>query len=145
MRTFMIAMIAAAVLALASCASAPSGGNGNTQPKVLNGGDAVTWSSVQTTTGNAAYSPLQIFIAQSGGSLSGSNRDNIQEVDVATSGSIDSAGAVSLSVVLSNGGSPRQTLSFTGTLSGTGTGEVISGTYQGTNPTESGTFSMSHN
>lgn len=135
---------ATVMVALAACASPGTTPDPN-PPKVLNNGTPVLWSSSQTTTGNAAYSPLEIYIEQSGGNLSGTNRDNIQEVDVDTSGTIDSSGAVSLTVVLTNGGSPRQTLVFTGTATGVGAGETISGTYTGTDPSESGTFSMGHN
>ena len=117
-------------------------------PAVLNNGNAVTWVSKQTTTGNAAYSPLDIRISQSGGNLSGSNRDNNREVDVSTTGTIDSAGNVRLVCTLTNGGSPRQVLTFTGRVSPlSGNNQTISGTYSGTGsgPLETGTFIMTHN
>lgn len=144
-RTIAATLVLLVGLAACSTASPPSGGNGSGTPVVLNDGDAVLWTTRQTTTGNAAYSPLEVYIEQSGGSLSGSNRDNIQEVDVVASGTVDSDGKVSLTLTLSNGGSPRQTLVLTGTVAGSGSSQTISGSYTATGPTESGTFAMNHN
>lgn len=46
--------------------------------------------------------------------------------------------------VLLNEGSPRQTLALTGTVSGSGDGQTISGSYTASHPDESGTFTMNH-
>jgi len=115
-----------------------------TTPVTLNSGQPATWTSVQTTIGNASYSPLQIRIVQSGGALSGSNRDNDREVDVSTVGTIDGSGNVVLTCTLTNGGSSRTVYRFTGRVSGSGSSQTISGTYTGTTPPEAGTFSMRH-
>ncbi len=83
----------------------------------------------------------------------GTNRDNDREVDVSTTGSVDSSGGVSLTATLTNGGSPRATITFMGTITpDSGSSQTIEGTYTATGPsvttadgTETGTFSMTHN
>ncbi|MDA1062329.1 MAG: hypothetical protein O2895_05415 [Chloroflexi bacterium] len=92
-----------------------------------------------------------IVFAQSEGELTGSNRDNDREVDVST-GSVDGSGAARLVSTITNAGSPRAVITFTGTTSGADSSQTISGTYSATGPsvtnpggTETGTFSMTHN
>jgi hypothetical protein len=116
-----------------------------TGPVVLNNGTPATWIATLTSIDTAAYSPLEVYIEQAGGTLTGTNRDNSNEVDVVTSGTVDGTGHVSLTATLSNRGTPRQTLVFSGTVTGSGSTQTISGTYTAANPTESGTFLMTHN
>jgi len=101
-------------------------------PLILNNGNPVTWRArmvkVCPPGGSPRYSPLDIWIEQDNFMLFGSNRDNINEVDVATSGTIDGLGNVSLTVVLTNGANTRGTYRFQGTLTGSGSSEAIEGT-----------------
>src|SRR6056297_2393493 len=104
MQRWTIPLAMMAMLTLTACTSTstnPPTVNPGT-PVLLNDGAAVTWTTRQTTTGTAAYSPLDAYIEQSGGTLSGASRDNIQEVDVVVSGSIDADGNVNLTLTLSN-------------------------------------------
>jgi len=74
---------------------------------------------------------LEVFFTQTGDVLSGSNRDNNAEVDVVTTGRVTGTQAV-LTFTLSNGGSPRGTVTCTGTIS-SGSPQTITGTF--TSPT----------
>ena len=150
--------LAVAVLALgvgvAGCGGDddPTGTNGNNNsnlPVVVNGGVYTEWSAKLTTTGNAVYPTLAVGFDQTTAVLSGTNRDNNEEVDLSTTGTVDSNGNIVLTSVLTNGGSPRATIKFTGQISGSGSSQTISGTYEATgpsvsNPPETGTFTMDH-
>ncbi len=103
-------------------------------PVTVNDGELTEWTARLTTTGNAIYDPLVLVLQQSGGVLSGSNRDNDREVDLSTTGSVDAARNVRLTSTITNGGSPRATIIFTGTISGPGGSQTISGTYTATGP-----------
>jgi len=128
---------------------------GGTSPQdcvVVNNGEPTLWTAKLTTIGNAVYPTLEVRMQQTGCDLSGQNRDNNYEVDVSTNGTVDGAGDVSLTSVVTNGSSPRATITFTGTVSGPASTQTISGTYTATGPsvptpsgTESGTFTMTHN
>ena len=128
---------------------------GGTSPQdcvIVNNGEPTLWTAKLTTIGNAVYPTLEVRMQQTGCDLSGENRDNNYEVDVSTNGTVDGAGDVSLTSVVTNGSSPRATITFTGTVSGPASTQTISGTYTATGPsvptpsgTESGTFTMTHN
>ncbi len=70
---------------------------------------------------------LEVFINQSGGNLTGSNRDNNAEVDVVTTGTV-TANTIVVTFTLSNGGSPRGSVTCTGTIDA-GPPQTISGTF----------------
>ena len=70
---------------------------------------------------------LQATFTQSGGVLSGSNRDNNAEVDIITTGTV-TADTVVITFTLSNGGSPRGSVTCTGTIDA-GPPQIISGTF----------------
>lgn len=74
---------------------------------------------------------LQVIIDQTGTVLSGSGRDNIAEVDFVTTGVIDGA-TMTVTFTLSNGGSPRGSVTCTGTILA-GPPQTFSGTF--TSPT----------
>lgn len=82
-------------------------------------------------------------LTQTGGLISGSNRDNLAELDIATTGSIV-GNAIHIVYTLSNGGSPRGTVTCDGTISGSP--QTISGTFTssagGFLSGASGTFTM---
>jgi len=128
---------------------------GGTSPEdcvILNNGQPTLWTAKLATIGNAVEPVLEVRLEQNGCDLFGENRDNIAEVDVSTTGTVDSGGDVSLTSVLTNGSSPRATIKFAGTVSGPASNQTISGTYTATGPsvpttsgTESGTFTMTHN
>lgn len=83
---------------------------------------------------------LQASFTQTGGVLSGSNRDNNAEVDIVTSGTVTGNTAV-VKFTLSNGGSPRGEVTCTGRIAGTP--QTISGTF--TAPTTQGVGATSGN
>lgn len=58
---------------------------------------------------------LQVEFTQTGGVLSGSNRDNIAELDIVTTGTV-TADTVVITFTLSNGGSPRGSVTCTGAI-----------------------------
>lgn len=69
---------------------------------------------------------LEVFFTQTGDVLSGSNRDNNAELDVVTAGRVTGS-AVVITFTLSNGGSPRGSVTCTGTIAGSP--QTISGTF----------------
>ena len=77
---------------------------------------------------------LQVEFTQNGDVLSGSNRDNNSELDIATSGTV-TGDTVVVTFTLSNGGSPRGSVTCTGTINA-GPPQTISGTF--TAPTKDG-------
>jgi hypothetical protein len=114
---------------------------------LLNTGQQTTWKLTRTTTGNAAYDPLDVVLKQTAGVLSGTGRDNNQEIDTSANGTVQGcAGNVALTLTLSNGGSARGVLILTGTIS-SAVNQPISGTYTSTGiqNNEAGTFTMTHN
>jgi hypothetical protein len=74
---------------------------------------------------------LEVQILQSGGTLSGSGRDNNAEVDFVTTGTI-TANTINVTFTLSNGGSSRGSVTCTGTIDA-GPPQTISGSF--TSPT----------
>jgi hypothetical protein len=74
---------------------------------------------------------LEVQILQSGGTLSGSGRDNNAEVDFVTTGSI-TANTINVTFTLSNGGSSRGSVTCTGSIDA-GPPQTISGSF--TSPT----------
>jgi hypothetical protein len=70
---------------------------------------------------------LQVEFTQAGGSLSGSNRDNIAELDIVTTGTV-TGDTVVITFMLSNGGSPRGSATCTGTINA-GPPQTITGTF----------------
>ena len=74
---------------------------------------------------------LDVRMEQNGAVLSGSGRDNNAEVDFVTSGMV-TANSLTVTFTLSNGGSPRGSVTCTGTIDA-GPPQTISGTF--TSPT----------
>lgn len=72
---------------------------------------------------------LQVAFSQSGSVLSGTNRDNIAELDIITNGTV-TGNTVVITFTLSNGGSPRGSITCIGTISGSP--QTISGTFSST-------------
>ena len=72
---------------------------------------------------------LQVTFSQSGSVLSGSNRDNNAELDIITNGTV-TGNTVVITFTLSNGGSPRGSITCTGTIAGSP--QTISGTFTST-------------
>ncbi len=70
---------------------------------------------------------LQVEFTQAGSALSGSNRDNIAELDVVTSGTVTGDNVV-ITFTLSNGGSPRGSATCTVTINA-GPPQTLSGTF----------------
>ena len=112
--------------------------------------NAEDWVAQLTTTGGAVYPTLAVTLEQDViqlFDLYGSNRDSFRQVDVEINGTVDAYGNVYLKSVLTDGGSPRATITFTGTITGTGSNQTISGSYEATGPSvsdppETGTFTM---
>lgn len=77
---------------------------------------------------------LQVQFTQTGDVLSGSNRDNNAELDIVTTGTV-TGNTVVVTFTLSNGGSPRGSVTCTGTIDA-GPPQTISGTF--TAPTKDG-------
>ena len=77
---------------------------------------------------------LQVEFTQTGDVLSGSNRDNNSELDIVTTGTV-TGDTVVVTFTLSNGGSPRGSVTCTGTIDA-GPPQTISGTF--TAPTNEG-------
>ena len=77
---------------------------------------------------------LQVEFTQTGDVLSGSNRDNNSELDIVTTGTV-TGDTVVVTFTLSNGGSPRGSVTCTGTIDA-GPPQTISGTF--TAPTKDG-------
>jgi len=103
----------------------------------------VLWTSIQTTTTDAAHPSLKIRIVEASDSLSGCVHDPQNGVDVlVASGSIDDQGKIQMTVVLSNQNTLGQVLIFKGRVASTGARRQMVGTYMGLNPCERGTFSM---
>lgn len=75
---------------------------------------------------------LEVVINQAGTVLSGSGRDNIAEVDFTTTGQVV-GDAITVTFTLSNGGSPRGSVTCTGAILD-GPPQTISGTF--TSPTD---------
>ena len=70
---------------------------------------------------------LQVSFTQDGATLSGSNRDNNAERDIVTTGTV-TANTVEVTFTMTNGGSPRGSVTCTGTIS-EGPPQTISGTF----------------
>jgi hypothetical protein len=72
---------------------------------------------------------LQVIFTQTGSGLSGSNRDNNAELDIITNGTV-TGNTMVVTFTLSNGGSPRGSITCTGTIGGSP--QTISGTFTST-------------
>ncbi len=83
---------------------------------------------------------LQVSFTQTGGVLSGSNRDNNAEVDIITNGTV-TGNNVEVTFTMTNGGSPRGSVTCTGVIAGSP--QTISGSF--TAPSELGVGSTSGN
>ncbi len=123
-------------------------------PVLLNNGQQVTWTLKRITLGgSAAFDPLEVVLKQTGTALSGTGRDNNQQIDTSASGTVQGcAGNVALTLTLSNAGSDRGVLLLTGTTNSAAANQPISGTYtstgipnNATGKSEEGTFTMTHN
>ncbi len=105
----------------------------------------VLWTSTQTAANKPAYPTLRISIVQLAKTLTGSLRDDASGIDVlVSSGSIDEAGNVRMTVALSDRGELRQILIFDGRVDRSTELQQIVGTYVGLNPPERGRFLMTH-
>ena len=109
------------------------------------------WIVNLTTTGNAVYPRFPLILSQSGSSLSGSHTSSVSDESLTfvTSGTVDGFGNVTMTTTITNAGSPRAVIEFTGMVSGSGSNQTISGDYTATGPsvpsgTETGTFTMTN-